>query len=201
VNFLPRRHYVKPHNRAGQKIQGYYRGSGTIVTPRTNKVVKKKTDIDIAKEMFGTTKDPNKALFILPDGSFLGKDDPLKPYRIEDHWAIDKIYRGREDEKGHFGPYRFIEDTGSIRMLRESPADDATLTITIPIGKDVPKITRAQWNAISRAKSKRGKICFEFQKRNFNEQGLPMYENVGFKHTEFIPVIETDYMYARASVK
>lgn len=194
----PVRHRVRSHTRKGKSIKSFVRGSGTKVR-RPRRVVKKGpafSDWQRVKEKFGTTRDPNMAIYILPDGSMLDGSGG-KLYRSLDHMVISQAL-GRLESLSR--TYDFCEESGTIRVLLSSSAEDATLNVMMHTNI-AP--TDAQWRTIGRMKPKRGQIVYDVMSKYLEYENKPThlgsYGRIAGGTTGNVGVIIEDYSAAKSN--
>lgn len=199
----PVRHTVRSHKRGSKKVKTYLRGKGQK-PQRSRKVVgeevgsteiygygtledlnSKSKLIERAKDKFGTTQNPDFALYIFPDGRMLDGSGGLHKTPLKfAHWdvPVDIVDIGEEDS-GRYSPnvlmHFFEHQTGSIRVIRGSSAEDATLYVDI-LATTNP--TGMQWKTLGRMKPKRGKIVLEVTapRGEYGESMVKKYKDYRF---------------------
>ena len=147
----------------GTKVKAYVRGSN-IRKARRSVVVAQHigsninnymSDLYAPAKFFGTTKDPNQSLWIMPDGTMIsGSAGNKNPWSDYSHADVVKAYGHKpSDTEARL----WMKLSKAIRMRRSSMAPDATLNIemyTVP--------TSAQMSTISRAVDREGTIYADF---------------------------------------
>lgn len=116
--------------------------------------------IDRAKKHFGTTKDPNEAFYLLPDGTMLdgsgrhwgGDEIDVKGQRQVDHGDIAAIFDPGEGAGQHnntWAMYAWMGRTGAVRMDTISGIASAARPLTAKQLSALGRIYKGKWLALS----------------------------------------------------
>jgi len=136
------------------QISKYIRGHGQR-SQRSSPVQLFQTYPDEPRNFFGTTNDPNQALWIMPDGRMIsGSKDNVNPWSDYEHQDVVRAYGLEPSDRL---TREWMKVTGAIRMRRTSMAPDATLNLEF-----FQQPNTSQMRTISRAVNREGSIYVDY---------------------------------------